>query len=87
MISGGSLIVVGSLITLISGGNDGTGGLFFGAVLGGATAFASIPFYIAGSKKKNNAYQVYNEYCSKPTASLSFGPATQGIGMGVYLNF
>lgn len=55
-----------------------------GAVVGG---LSSTPFFISGVKKKNNAYQVYNEYCAKPTASLSFGPATQGIGMGVYLNF
>ncbi len=34
-----------------------------------------------------NANEVYNQYCSKPTASLSFGPATTGLGVGVYLNF
>ena len=58
--------------------------LICGAVIGG---LSSTPFFIAGSKKKNNAYKVYNEYCAKPIASLSFGPATKGIGMGVYLNF
>jgi hypothetical protein len=47
----------------------------------------SIPFYITGSKKKNNAYKVYNQYCAKPTAKLSFGPATNSIGTGIYLNF
>ena len=61
-----------------------------GAFLGAGSALASIPFFASGKHKKENAYQVYNEYCAKPTkptASLSFGPATQGIGMGVYLNF
>lgn len=63
-----------------------------GAIIGGgagvASALTSIPFFISGKNKKENAYQVYNEYCaSKPTATLSFGPATKGIGMGVYLNF
>ena len=66
---------------------DGAGGAaFFGAV----SALASIPFFASGKHKKENAYKVYNEYCAKPTkptASLSFGPATQGIGMGIYLNF
>jgi len=65
-------------------------GVMFGGILGGASALASIPFFASGKHKKENAYQVYNEYCAKPTkptATLSFGPATQGIGMGVYLNF
>lgn len=58
-----------------------------GIVIGPATMLSSIPFFLTGKHKKENAYKVYNEYCSKPTASLSFGPATKGIGMGVYLNF
>lgn len=58
-----------------------------GAAAGGVSALASIPFFASGRHKKENAYQVYNEYCAKPTAMLSFGPATKGIGMGVYLNF
>lgn len=63
-------------------------GVVYGAVVGGFSALASIPFFATGKHKKENAYQVYNEYCaSKPTATLSFGPATKGIGMGVYLNF
>jgi len=56
-------------------------------VVGGVATLTSIPIWIAGSSKKKNAYKVYNEYCSKPTVSLSFGPATKGIGMGIYLNF
>ena len=56
-------------------------------VAGPVTALTSIPIWISGSSKKKNAYKVYNEYCSQPTASLSFGPATKGIGTGVYLNF
>jgi len=63
-------------------------GAAYGAAAGGISALASIPFFVKGKHKKENAYQVYNEYCaSKPTATLSFGPATKGIGMGVYLNF
>ncbi len=63
-------------------------GAVVGAAAGGISALASIPFFVSGKHKKENAYQVYNEYCaSKPTATLSFGPATKGIGMGVYLNF
>ena len=59
-----------------------------GPIAGGASALASIPFFATGKHKKENAYKVYNEYCaSKPTATLSFGPATKGVGMGVYLNF
>lgn len=88
LITAGSLVVVGAAVSAVIEQWDGLiiGGLFVGC----PTALASIPFYIAGSSKKNNAYKVYNEYCAKPTkptASLSFGPATQGIGMGVYLNF
>ena len=63
-------------------------GLSAGSSAGAVSALASIPFFVKGKHKKENAYQVYNEYCaSKPTATLSFGPATKGIGMGVYLNF
>lgn len=88
---------IGSLIGgIVSKHNEYPGqGFANGAMAGGVfvgipSMLAAIPFYIAGSSKKNNAYKVYNEYCSKPTkptASLSFGPATNGIGMGVYLNF
>lgn len=63
-------------------------GAVYGAVVGGFSALASIPFFATGKHKKENAYKVYNEYCaSKPTATLSFGPATHSIGVGVYLNF
>lgn len=65
-------------------------GTVIGASAGGISALVSIPFFVNGKHKKENAYQVYNEYCAKPakpTASLSFGPATKGIGMGIYLNF
>ena len=85
LITAGSLIVGGAAVSAVLGNWNGLimGGLFVGC----PTALAAIPFYIAGGSKKNNAYKVYNQYCSKPTASLSFGPATKGIGMGVYLNF
>ncbi len=59
-----------------------------GAGVGAVSALTSIPFFVSGKHKKENAYQVYNEYCAnKPTATLSFGPATNSIGVGVYLNF
>ena len=78
----------------ITAASTGGYGMLLGVTIGGgagvASALTSIPFFTSGKHKKENAYQVYNEYCAKPakpTASLSFGPATQGIGMGVYLNF
>ena len=86
----------GWILTITGVACAGTGfGLMFGnwyvglpLMAGGAAmSLTSIPFFISGKHKKGNAYQVYNEYCSKPTATLSFGPATKGIGMGVYLNF
>lgn len=86
LISGGSLIVTGLAVDLLSG-NFGTYGVGIALFGGAPIALASIPFYIAGSSKKNNAYKVYNQYCSKPTASLSFSPATTGMGVGIYLNF
>lgn len=93
LISAGGCVVTGAAIGAIVGANGnefdfvlGVGTLI-GAVIGIPTSLASIPFFISGKHKKNNAYQVYNEYCAKPTATLSFGPATKGIGMGVYLNF
>ena len=57
------------------------------AVVGPLTTITSVPIWIVGASKKKNAYKVYNQYCSKPTASLSFGPATTGMGVGIYLNF
>lgn len=86
-------VVTGMIGGAIYGGITGDwngfgGGAFYGAFVGGCSALASIPFFASGKHKKENAYQVYNEYCaSKPTATLSFGPATKGIGMGIYLNF
>lgn len=81
-------VVTGSVIGVIV--EHGLDGAIVGAIAGGLSALTSIPFFASGKHKKENAYQVYNEYCAKPakpTASLSFGPATQGIGMGIYLNF
>lgn len=45
------------------------------------SALASIPFYISGTNKKNNAYKIYNQYCAQPKATLSFGPTANGIGV------
>ncbi len=80
-------VVTGAIIGLIFN-MPVVGCATIGGIAGGVSALASIPFFVKGKNKKENAYQVYNEYCaSKPTATLSFGPATKGIGMGVYLNF
>ena len=78
-------VAAGAVGTLIEGDF-----LPLGVMAGGASALASIPFFAIGRHKKENAYKVYNEYCAKPakpTASLSFGPATKGLGLGVYLTF
>lgn len=56
-------------------------GLICAISFGAPPALASIPFYISGTKKKDNAYKIYNEYCAKPTAKLSFGPTANGIGV------
>ena len=93
LITGGGCVITGVLIGTIIGIFDNGDvnfetGTIGGALLGVPVALSSIPFFAIGKHKKENAYQVYNEYCaSKPTATLSFGPATKGIGMGVYLNF
>ncbi|MCR5038468.1 MAG: CsgG/HfaB family protein [Bacteroidales bacterium] len=89
LISIAGTALVGTAIGAIIGGADGgVGGLMIGGIFVGVPlALTAVPFYIAGSSKKKNAYKVYNEYCSKPTASLSFGPATTGMGVGIYLNF
>ena len=93
LITGGGCVITGVLIGTIigifdNGDVDFETGTIGGALLGVPVALSSIPFFAIGKHKKENAYQVYNEYCaSKPTATLSFGPATKGIGMGVYLNF
>ena len=76
-----------SAIGFIFAYNSGEGVFYTFEGAGFVGGITSISFFISGIKKKNNAYQVYNQYCAKPTASLSFGPATKGIGMGVYLNF
>lgn len=91
LIAGGGGIVAGFATIAIGKGVLGyEGGATIGALtmmVGTASSLTSIPFFASGKHKKENAYKVYNQYCSKPTASLSFGPATNGIGMGVYLNF
>ena len=81
----GAGAAIAAIVALTDGFPDPI--LAIGGGAGGVSALASIPFFISGKRKKENAYQVYNESCAKPTATLSFGPATKGIGMGVYLNF
>lgn len=86
----GGAFVAGGIVTAVIGSSTSPSTLIagLGVVGGGSTiAIASIPFLISGKSKKENAYKVYNEYCAKPTATLSFGPAAKGVGMGVYLNF
>lgn len=62
-------------------------GAFVGACVGAIPAVVSIPFFASGKNKKENCYKIYNDYCAQPKTTLSFGPATQGVGCGVYLNF
>ena len=89
LITGGGVVLLGATTLALGASNSSlidVGG--FTGIAGVIISSASIPFFAIGKHKKENAYQVYNEYCaSKPTATLSFGPATKGIGMGVYLNF
>lgn len=92
LISGGTCILAASIVAICIGdvtikSTDGQI-LTSIAIAGGVSCLASIPFFVLGKNKKENCYKVYNEYCaSKPTATLSFGPATNGLGCGVYLNF
>lgn len=75
---GGTGYALGSLI----GGNDS--GLYTGAII----AVSSLPIILIGSSMQRNAYKVYNQNCAKQSsASLSVGPATNSIGLGVYYNF
>ena len=68
------------------GVNRVLGGAVEGAIVGLIPAIISIPFSIKGKQLINNAYNTYNQYCSgRPTATLSFGPT--GNGVGVSLNF
>ena len=86
-----ALVVTGPAVGAISCIGYADEGAIIGIIAGAGgavvNAITSIPFFASGKHKKENAYQVYNEYCAKPTATLSFGHATKGIGMGVYLNF
>lgn len=91
LIVGPSIGVSGLLFDLIGYSLDSNtlmtlgGSLYLGGV---GTTLASIPFLLSGNHKKKNAYKVYNEYCAQPTtATLSLGPATKGVGVGLYLNF
>ena len=86
LIAAGGCVALGTVIVGVTI-NQWDSGLEVGLAAGVPMSLASIPFFISGKHKKNNAYKIYNEYCAKPTAMLSFGPATKGIGMGVYLNF
>ena len=90
-ISGGGCAILGAIVFGLGDfvfGEEDMGNVGLGmVVLSPIVLSSSIPFFISGKHKKENAYKVYNEYCAKPSASLSIGPATKGIGMGVYLNF
>ena len=92
---GGGLVIAGAVVGGIVGAIQANYSTFWYAGVGagsaailGATPLAiiSIPFFTSGKKLKNNAYNIYNQYCSeKATATLSFGPT--GNGVGVSLNF
>lgn len=62
-------------------------GAEIGIYVGVPISIASIPFFISGKYKKKDAYKTYNQYCAQPSTTLSVGPATQGMGVGLYLNF
>ena len=89
LITGGGVVLLGATTLALGASNSSlidVGGVT--GITGIIISSESIPFFVIGKNKKENAYKVYNEYCSsKPTATLSFGPATKGIGMGVYLTF
>lgn len=56
------------------------------SIVGIAIGASSIPFFIMGCTKRNTSHEVYNKSCAgKSTASLSFGPTSNGLG--VSLNF
>lgn len=93
--SGISCMVVGGIVCLITSVYEqqidknssialysGGGGLM---VLGGVSSLVSIPLFISANGTKSNVYQIYNQYCAQPKATLSFGPTANGIG--VCLNF
>lgn len=54
---------------------------YTGPIIGGALVACSIPLIISGTNRKNNAYKIYNQYCVQSSASLSFGPTANGIGI------
>ena len=57
-------------------------------LVGGGLMLGSIPIILIGNSMRRNAYKVYNQNCAKQSsASLSVGPATNSIGLGVYYNF
>ena len=96
--TGWNLLIVGApayasglLINRIGDSMDSQLLLTGGGILcfcGAVTTMVSIPVLLSGNHKKKNAYKVYNEYCAQPTtATLSLGPATKGVGVGLYLNF
>lgn len=89
LIAAGGCVVAGPSIGAFTDHESVENGVIWGAhwgtIIGAFPAIASIPFFISGKNKKNNAYKVYNEYCSQPKTTLSFGPT--GKGVGVSLNF
>lgn len=85
LIIGGGCIVAGAIVGLIDGGDGVLGGAVAGAYGTAVASLVSIPFFISGKNKKNDAYKIYNQYCVKPKATLSFRPTANSIG--VCLNF
>ena len=87
LIAGGGCVLLGATIGTIMWMIDGVSngiivGTGMGAAFGGIElSIASMPLLISGKHKKENAYKVYNDYCAKPKATLSFGPVANGIGV------
>lgn len=81
----GTCVLVGGSMICISGETRMDGIVV--AASGVGLSLISIPFFTTGKKIRTDAYKVYNDYCAQPKTTLSFGPATQGVGCGVYLNF
>lgn len=93
LLIGGPILGVGIAAILISQSGVGNDfrlepiGICTGVGIICGSVGASIALLTTGKNKKENCYKVYNEYCAQPKTTLSFGPATNGVGCGLYLNF
>lgn len=81
LITGGGFLLAAIVVEYIATGLHYGNYFAIGGSIGGTLGLASIPFFISSKNKKNDAYKVYNEYCTQPQATLSFGPTANGIGV------